>query len=416
VTAPAARAPRRWSSGFTRAAPRTPIWSAPDPALAAAGIEGEHVVATVRLIAMALLIISPTISLVSTRGQDPMHVAGFTITLLAAGASVAIWARLRNGDWHPWIGFASSTFDISMVSLALASFYVVASPLSAINSTVTFEMYFLALVATSLRYDARICIVVGVLAVLQYGTLWAVAAFNHDLTALEFVMRAGPYIPVDLFTRLILLGIATLLSVSIVRRAQRLLYLASRDRLTGLYNRGHFDRALVSAMDQATRDKTPLTLTLLDVDHFKQINDRHGHAIGDRVLEQVADLMARSMRKTDIVARYGGEEFVIILPNTTRDAAYHRIEALRREISDFPLQVGAHEVLRINFSAGVAGTIADPEIADPKVLVDVADRRLLAAKRAGRGRVFASEEDVSAALESGSVNPEVAQATRRPSR
>jgi diguanylate cyclase (GGDEF)-like protein len=385
-------APRRWSSAVTKGAPQTPVWSAPDPALAAAGIEGEYVVARVRLVAMGLLLISPTISLVTTGGDDPMHLVGFGVTILAALASFGIWARLRNGEWHPWIGFASSAFDVTMISVALASFYIVATPLNAVNSTVTFEMYFLALVATSLRYDARICIVVGALAIAQYGLLWAIAELNHDLSAVEFVMRAGPYIPVDLFTRLILLGIATLLAVSVVRRAQRLLYLASRDRLTGLYNRGHFDRALISAMDQATRDKIPLALALIDVDHFKQVNDVHGHAVGDRVLEQVADVMSRSMRKTDIIARYGGEEFVILLPNTTRDAAYHRIEALRREISDFPVRINDDGTLRVSFSAGIAGTVSDAEINDHKVLIDVADRRLLAAKRAGRGRCFGSDD------------------------
>lgn len=388
-------APRRWSRAVTKGAPQTPVWSAPDPALAAAGIEGEYVVARVRLAAMGLLLISPTYSLVSSNGEDPMHVVGFVVTLISALASYAIWEMLRRGQWRPWIGFASSAFDVSMISIALTSFYIVASPLNAINSTVTFEMYFLALVATSLRYDARICIAVGALAVGQYGLLWAIAATNHDLRAAEYVLRAGPYIPVDLFTRLILLGIATLLAVSIVRRAQRLLYLASRDRLTGLFNRGHFDRALVSAMDLAVRDKVPLSLALIDVDHFKQVNDVHGHAVGDRVLEQLADVMSRSMRRTDVVARYGGEEFVILLPNTTRDAAYHRIEALRREISDFPVRLDGDRTLRINFSAGIAGTLTDTEATDPKVLVDIADRRLLAAKRAGRGRCFGHDEPAS---------------------
>lgn len=395
------KAPRRWSRAVTKGAPHTPVWSAPDPALAAAGIEGEYVVARVRLAAMGLLIISPTYSLVSSGGEDPMHVVGFVVTLISALASYIIWEMLRRGQWRPWIGFASSAFDVSMVSVALTSFYVVASPLNAINSTVTFEMYFLALVATSLRYDARISIVVGAMAIGQYGLLWAVAATNHDLRAAEYVLRAGPYIPVDLFTRLILLGIATILAVSIVRRAQRLLYLASRDRLTGLFNRGHFDRALISAMDQATRDQAPLSLALIDVDHFKQVNDGYGHAVGDRVLEQLADVMSRSMRRTDVVARYGGEEFVILLPNTTRDAAYHRIEALRREVSDFPVNLDGDRALRINFSAGIAGTFADSEASDPKVLVDIADRRLLAAKRAGRGRCFGSDFEGEPARQTG---------------
>jgi diguanylate cyclase (GGDEF)-like protein len=382
-------APRRPSTALTTGAPTQPIWSAPDPALAAAGIEGEYVVAKVRLVAMGLLMIAPTWNLVMY--PSAMHNAGFAVTLAAAMASFAIWVRLRRGEWRPWIGFASSIFDISMVSLALSAFYVFASPLQAVNSTVTFEMYFLALVATSLRYDARICLVVGTLAIAQYGTIWGIAAATTDLRDARLAAMSGPYLPVDTTTRLILLGIATLLAVTLVRRAQRLLYLAARDRLTGLYNRGHFDRALVSAFDQATRDKTPLALALIDVDHFKRINDLHGHSLGDLALQQVADLLARSMRRTDIVARYGGEEFVILLPNTSRDAALARIEALRLELLETPVLLPGDERLAIGFSAGIAATLADAEVDDTKTLVDIADRRLLAAKRAGRGRCFGSD-------------------------
>ena len=105
-------APRRWSSAITKGAPQTPVWSAPDPALAAAGIEGEYVVARVRLVAMSLLLISPTFSLVSSGGDNPMHVVGFVVTVISALASYAIWAMLRRGQWRPWVGFASSAFDV----------------------------------------------------------------------------------------------------------------------------------------------------------------------------------------------------------------------------------------------------------------------------------------------------------------
>jgi two-component system cell cycle response regulator len=366
-------------------------WQRPDPALAAAGIEGEFVVAQVRVIAMTLLMIAPTYNLVHF-GDQPMHRAGFLVTFAATVASYGIWWLLRRGGWRPWVGFASSTFDVSMVSLALLSFLVVSSPLVALNSTVTFEMYFLALVATSLRYDARICIVVGLVVQLQYGGLWAYAAATYDLADPSYVAEAGPYLPVDLWTRLILLAIATLLSVTIVRRAQRLLYLAARDRLTGLYNRGHFDRALASAMDHAAREERPLSLALLDIDHFKQINDSHGHASGDRALQEVAGVLMRSMRRTDIVARYGGEEFAILMPGTSREAALARIESLRLELAETPIELASGAVLVLGFSAGVAGTPADAGIADPKTFVAMADRRLFTAKRAGRGRCVGSDE------------------------
>jgi diguanylate cyclase (GGDEF)-like protein len=375
---------------YTAGVTTPPIWARPDPALATAGIEGELVVARVRVIAMGLLLIAPTWN-VTHHPNDPVHLAGFAVTLAAALAAVGILRFLRRGRWRPWIGFASSAFDVSMVSLALVSFLVVGSPMIALNSKVTFEMYFLALVATSLRYDARICIAVGMLVLAQYGGLWAFAAANYDLADPGYVAAAGPYSRVDLSTRLILLGVTTILSVSIVRRAQRLLYLASRDRLTGLFNRGHFDRALRAAVERSKRQGQPLAVALVDIDFFKSINDTYGHALGDRALVQVAQLLDRTMRRTDVVARYGGEEFAILLGGTGRDAARQRMETLRREVADTPIDLGGGQVLHINFSAGVAGIPDDAGVTTAKALVAKADERLLAAKRGGRARCVGSD-------------------------
>jgi len=378
------------SDRYTDGATAPPVWARPDPALAAAGIEGEYVVARVRLFAMALLLIAPTWNIIHDPG-DPIHVTGFAVTVAASLAAVGIWLTLRGGRWWSWIGFASSAFDVSMVSTALVSFLIVSSPMVALNSKVTFEIYFLAIVAASLRYDARVCLVAGLLALSQYGGLWVFAASRYDLYDPVYASASGPYSPVDLSTRLILLGIATILAVTIVRRAQRLLYLASRDRLTGLFNRGHFDRALSAAMESSARSGQPLSLAILDIDHFKQINDDHGHALGDRALCQVAERLSRAMRRTDVVARYGGEEFVILLPGTTPDSALLRMEALRREIAGSPIELSEGRTLRLDFSAGIAGTPEDAEATSAKALLTCADARLLAAKRAGRGRCVGAE-------------------------
>jgi diguanylate cyclase (GGDEF)-like protein len=382
--------PRAVSDSYSDGAAAPPVWSPPDPALAAAGIEGEFVVARVRLLAMALLLIAPTWNVLQ-HPEQPIFVTGFAMTVAAAIAALLIWVALRRGRWRPWIGFASSALDVSLVTTALITFLVVGSPMIALNSKVTFEIYFLAIVATSLRYDARICIVVGVLALCQYAALWAWAAAHYNLADPGYVLAAGPYSPVDLSTRLILLAIAVLLSVTLVRRAQRLLYLAARDRLTGLYNRGHFDRALASAIETSARDRQPLSLAILDIDHFKQINDVYGHALGDRALIEVAGLLAGAMRRTDMVARYGGEEFVILMPRTPRDAALLRLEALRQEVAASPIDLGENRKLTVNFSAGVAGTPADLMVISPKDLLSFADARLLAAKRAGRARCIGSD-------------------------
>ena len=378
------------SDSYSGGAAEPPIWSPPDPALAAAGIEGEFVVARVRLLAMALLLIAPTYNVLRDPSR-PMYVTGFAVTLMGGIAAVAIWSGLRRGRWRPWIGFASSTLDVSLVSFALVTFLMVSSPLQALNSNVTFEMYFLAILATSLRYDARICIVVGTIGMAEYASSGPTPQTRYDLDDPRYFTEAGPYAPVDLFTRLILLGISTLLAVTIVRRAQRLLYLAARDRLTGLYNRGHFDRTLAAAMEATTRDRQPLSLAILDIDHFKQINDVYGHALGDRALIEVADLLARAMRRTDMVARYGGEEFVILMPGTPPDAALLRLEALRQEVASSPIDLGEGRKLTVNFSAGVAGTPADLMVISPKDLLSYADARLLAAKRAGRARCIGSD-------------------------
>lgn len=370
---------------YTQGAKPPPLWSRPDPALAAAGIEGEFVVARVRAFAMALLMIAPTWNVIDSP-HDPVHVAGFAVTLFASIAAVAIWLMLRGGQWRPWIAFASSAFDVSMVSIALASFMLVASPMVALNSKVTFEMYFLAITATSLRYDARVCIAAGMLAMAQYGALWAYGGSRFDLSSPGFIAAAGPYLPVDLWTRIILLAIATLLAVTLVRRAQRLLYLAARDRLTGLFNRGHFDRAIANAMEMAERSGGPLSLILLDIDHFKRINDEHGHGLGDVTIKLVANRLARTMRRTDVAARYGGEEFVVLLPGTSPAVALERIELMRRELAAAPLDLGNGHSLTVNFSAGVAGVPEDGARLSADELVTRADMRLLSAKRAGRAR------------------------------
>ena len=378
------------SDSYSDGAADPPIWAPPDPALAAAGIEGEFVVARVRLLAMAFLLIAPSWNIIRY-ADEPVHLTGLAVTVAAAITAFGIWLTLRRGGWRPWIGFASSALDVSLVSTALVTFLFVGSPMIALNSKVTFEMYFLAIVATSLRYDARICIVVGLLALCEYGALWAYAGANYSLDDPAYVSAAGLYSGVDLFTRLVLLGIAVLLSVTIVRRAQRLLYLAARDRLTGLYNRGHLDRALAAAMEASARDGQQISLAILDIDHFKEINDIYGHALGDRALIEVAHLLARAMRRTDMVARYGGEEFVILMPSTPRDAALLRVEALRQEVTASPIDLGENRRLTINFSAGVAGAPADITAITPKALLSCADVRLLAAKRAGRGRCIGSD-------------------------
>ena len=369
------------------------IWQRPDPALAAAGVEGEWLVARVRLVAVTLLLITPTYKLIQYP-QIPVFVWGFWVTFVAALAALAIWLALRRRFWRPWLGFASSTLDVSLVTTALVTFVFVGSPLVALNSKVTFEIYFLAIVATSLRYDERICIGVGLLAVAEYAALWAFAAFRYDLSDPVYAQGLGEYSIVDQTTRLILLLATVMLAYAIVRRAQRLLHLASRDRLTGVYNRGQYDVALEFEVSRAIEMGHELSVAVLDLDHFKNINDTFGHAAGDRVLVEVAARMARGMRATDMIARYGGEEFAILFPQTNRAAAAVRVETLRAQIAAFPILTSQGEELTITCSAGIAELPLDG--LDTGTLLARADQRLMAAKRAGRDRSHADDRETYA--------------------
>lgn len=360
----------------------------PDPALATAGVEGEWLVARVRLIILTLLLITPTWKLIHYP-TVPVFVWGFVCTFVGALMALSIWWILRRGGWHSSIGFISSALDVSLVTAALISFAIVSGPLAALNSTVTFEIYFLAIAATSLRYDIRICIGVGALCVFQYAALWGFLEWRYDLGDPTYAVGLGVHATSDQFTRLILLSASVVLASAFVRKAQRLLNLAARDRLTGVYNRGQFDLALAHEVDRAIRNGTALTIALLDLDHFKRVNDTLGHAAGDRVLIGIAARLLGCMRGSDVIARYGGEEFAILFRDTDRNSAAVRVELLRAQVAAVPLQVADGKEITVTCSAGIAELHADGT--DPAVLVARADARLLAAKRAGRDRAFAFE-------------------------
>ena len=172
--------------------------------------------------------------------------------------------------------------------------------------------------------------------------------------------------------------------------------LAMRDALTGLRNR----RALLDALRQqhslARRGSLPLSLLAIDVDHFKQVNDRHGHLAGDRVLQQVAEVIGLHVRGQDIVGRFGGEEFLVVLPNTPRAGALKVAGTLREAVSSARFEVGVGQSLPVTISVGVHefDPATDHEL-DP--LIHAADQALYRAKALGRNRVEASAAHAAAA-------------------
>lgn len=170
--------------------------------------------------------------------------------------------------------------------------------------------------------------------------------------------------------------------------------LVSIDGLTNIYNRRKFDKMLVKEWKRAQRDQMPLSLILIDIDHFKLFNDNYGHANGDECLKKVAACLKNSfIRPGDLVCRYGGEEFAVILPNTDTKGAENVAEVFRNAIEELNI---AHEYSKtadhVTISIGVTTMMPDHENNTPIDLIEGADKMLYESKENGRNQVTISNQ------------------------
>ena len=173
---------------------------------------------------------------------------------------------------------------------------------------------------------------------------------------------------------------------------------AATDGLTGLANRRQLDARAAEATGLARRHGLALACLMVDVDHFKTVNDTHGHAAGDRVLREVARRIRTASRTTDVPGRYGGEEFAVLLPETDAQGALAAGEKLRAAIASEPIEIDASASIDVRASIGVATW--DPTMRDPGDLFARADSALYTAKQRGRNRVVACEVDFDPILTS----------------
>ncbi|HEV8401787.1 MAG TPA: sensor domain-containing diguanylate cyclase [Candidatus Limnocylindrales bacterium] len=209
---------------------------------------------------------------------------------------------------------------------------------------------------------------------------------SDEVVAVLFVTRVGPERAYSELER----GIADLLTAQVAIALQnadlhaRVAESALRDPLTGLLNRRFFDEAVETAMANARRAVTPLSLIVLDLDRFSAVNNEYGHTVGDAVLHRVGRAIKSSVRDGDVVVRYGGEEFVVIAPGTDGDGAVVAAERIREAVAASSLDPVDGRLVPLTISAGVACLVDET---DGRGLFRAADSALLAAKRAGRDRV-----------------------------
>jgi diguanylate cyclase (GGDEF)-like protein len=352
----------------------------PDPALIASGAGGVRSVAMTRVWFILVMAVAPVLGFL-IRGVD----ADIEIRLAALALMIALFyslitcAMLRRRGWRPSRSeaYLTSTFDLTLVTGTLLLLGLAVDPERVIHSEAVWAVYLLVIMTSALRLDVRVCLYMGVMAIVQYLAMVVVL----ELVLGDLMVQFDRVIQL---ARVVLMLAATALAIGIVNRSRSLMTISGYDSLTGLATRRYFNQRLADELLKARQLRRPLSLILFDLDHFKRINDAHGHEAGDRVLIQIANLLLHGKRPGDFLARWGGEEMVMILPNTDLFAATQVAERLVQAVRSTSFQTASGDV-RITASAGVAERSSDCD--DPESLFHFADLRMLQAKKSGRDRV-----------------------------
>ncbi len=367
------------------------FWSPSDRVLSDIGHSAEPVIARVRIaLAVALLVLPFTTLTFALPEERRTSLAGLVVICFTVLVAVGGYLLVHWRAHEPWLPLASSLLDVSLVSAALLGFGLLADPHQAVNSKVIFEVYFLAIGATCLRYDVRLSVIAGGAAMVQYALIALWVAGFHDLNATRYApWTSGRFSSREQVARIFLLGLATVLATAIVQRLRRHRSRSSSDALTGLFNRAYFEEFLAAEIRRSKRYAKSFAVGMVDIDRFKVFNDSHGHVAGDEALKVVASILRRSVRRSDLVGRYGGEEMVLVMPETTLNQARIRMEAIRVAVAAEAIKLPKREEhVRVTVSAGVACWPTDAE--NPDDLLHIADARLFHAKALGRNRVVSS--------------------------
>lgn len=349
-------------------------------------MQSEHRVARVRVLLIGLL---TGLGLVVV-WQDPANAEyrrAVPINVTCLALALLVLHATRRGERPAWLAMATAIGDVSLVSFLHYLDVAQGHPAAAVNGRVTFLGYFLALVGTCIRWDRRVPLFAGAVAGAQYAAIVAWGASRWPEVPTADVLQYGQFDWGVQVERVVTLLLFAGMCAGIAQWAVRLRDHATTDPLTGLMNRRTFEERLRDELLRAARRGTSLSVVMIDADHFKQVNDAHGHLVGDAVLRELAGALRNGLRRTDLVTRWGGEEFAIAYLDTPGPAAATQVRRVQELVALAGLTPPGGPSLRLTISAGVAASPADGS--DLETLVRAADGRLLVAKREGRNRVVA---------------------------
>ena len=358
-----------------------------DELLLELGADGEVLLARLRLAIASLLMLLPAINYFTGGGgfETLAGIAGVGLAVLLSQVWLSIARRRRRYRWLP---FVSAGFDVSVVTLVLM-LLAFRDPAAGLNSVVVWCCYPLAVLATALRNDARVTLLCGTLAVLQFLAISAffLAASSGPLSSADY----GTVQVSSQLQRAFLLVASTVVTTLVVLRMQRLVALSGTDGLTGLPNRSFLKNRVPQIIADARAGGDTLCLALIDLDFFKRVNDELGHQAGDLALRHFVDTLRMELRREEPLMRVGGEEFVLVLRQPL-GAAWERMDLLRRKLEATPFVPGdGMEARKLTFSSGMACCPGDS--VEVSGLMRSADLRLRAAKLGGRNRVVSRDLD-----------------------
>ncbi len=317
------------------------------------------------------------------------------ITLVAGVVALlysVVGSALERRATNPfWIAVANAAVYTSIISLLLITFSTYDHPREHLH-WVIFFLYSILIAANGLSDDPRHPMMAGAFAI--GGYILVVLVLREavaDGTSPMAIRLAPQFEWVSNAAKIVLLFGTTIVATASARRGRELRRSSLRDGLTGLLNRHALDQCLAHLERTTRRSDGILMVAMIDIDHFKQLNDNHGHATGDDVLRSIAAWLQRHFRATDLVARYGGEEFVVAFLGAASENMEERLERLRMGIAGNRFRSPASsQELEVTVSIGTARVPIDA--ASVSEGLALADARLYEAKRSGRNRIVSGGE------------------------